>query len=183
MKPRRSTQTFLGALALVCLLTGLPAPALAQIGGDLPQEAQKGIQASILRLESQGAMATRAGLEELIGPRKLAAFLDGAVAKLTIMPDGTFEAMSREGGDIVSFDLGKTTIATPDEAVVEAGWRRKTGRLVLAKRQQKLALSLRAGTREVTVACYNKYRKSKEPITFYVGPLDGLFCMGLSNLG
>jgi len=31
------------------------------------------------------------------------------------------------------------------------------------------------------VECYNKHGKSEKDVTYYVGPLNGLFCMGLAD--
>ncbi len=157
------------------------APALAQFGGDLPQEAKKGIETAMLRLESQGAMTTRQGLAETVGQEKIDRFLDGAVVKLTLAPDGSYEVMTRPGGEVVSFDLGKQKIETPAEASSHEEWQIKAGAFDVPKRQQKLKLKMKAGSREVTIDCFNRYRKEKEPVTFYVGPLNGLFCMGLAG--
>ena len=179
--PLHIRRTF--SLAVVVIAFVSPVSVVAQFGDQLPQEAQKAIEHSILRLESQGAMATRAGLEEALGPRKLSTFLEGAVVKLTLMPDGTFEAQSRDGGSLVSFELGKTVVEPGGDTMSEAGWNRTTGRFEQPKRQQKIALNLQAGPNEVSVDCHNKYRRTDGPVTFFVGPLDGLFCMGLADTG
>jgi len=168
------------ALVLSFLLASGPAGAQL-LGGDLPQEAKKGIESAMLRLESQGAMTTRAGLAETVGQEKIDRFLEGAVVKLTLAPDGSYEVMTRPGGDVVSFDLGKQKIQTPSETSSHEEWQIKAGAFDVPKRQQKLKLNMKAGSREVTIDCFNRYRKEKEPVTFYVGPLNGLFCMGLAD--
>ena len=182
-KPSATSKVCCYVLASLFLIIGSSTTLLGQFGDGLPQEAQKAIEHSILRLESQGAMATRAGLEEALGPRKLTTFLDGAVVKLTLMPDGTFEAESREGGSLVSFKLGKAIVDTSGEPISDAGWNRTTGSFELPKRQQKIALQMQAGARDVSVDCHNKYRRTDGPVTFFVGPLDGLFCLGLADAG
>jgi hypothetical protein len=42
---------------------------------------------------------------------------------------------------------------------------------------------MKAGAREVTVDCSNQFKRAEQPVTYYVGPLDGLFCMGLADEG
>ena len=166
--------------ALLAAFLSLPATAQFD-GGDLPQEAKKGMEAAMLNLESQGAMSTRAGLAETVGQAKIDRFLEGAVLKLQLAPDGSYEVSTKPGGELVSFRLGKQTFETPADASMHEQWQVRVGSFEVPKRQQKLKLTMRAGSREVTIDCFNRYRKSKEPVTFYVGPLNGLFCMGLAE--
>ncbi len=171
------------AFSLVVLgaLCALPAAAQFDLGGDLPQEAKKGIEAAMLRLESQGAMTTRAGLAETVGQEKVDRFVENAVVKLVLAPDGSYEVMTKPGGDLVSFNLGKQKVQTQGDASEHQQWMVKEGAFDVPKRQAKVKLNMKAGAREVTVDCFNRYRKSKEPVTFYVGPLNGLFCMGMTD--
>ena len=162
--------------AVVLLLTA--ASAYGQ-QDELPQEAQWAIEQSIRTLQNKGLMTTQVLLEESVGEEKVQEFLDGAVVRLILNPGGSFDAYCLEGGEVVSISLGKQRITLADEGSREEAWIRKSGDFMVPKRLQKLSLTLRAGGPEVTVNCYNKYRKSKRVVTYYVGPLDGLFCMGL----
>lgn len=172
-------------LSKICCATGLAAlmafPVAAQLGGDLPQEAKKGMETAMLQLESQGAMTTRASLAQTVGQDKIDRFLAGAVLKLQLAPDGSYEVSTKPGGELVSFDLGKQSVKTPASASMHEQWQVRVGSFEVPKRQQKVKLTMRAGSREVTVDCFNRYRKTKEPVTFYVGPLNGLFCLGLAE--
>jgi hypothetical protein len=51
------------------------------------------------------------------------------------------------------------------------------------KKPQKLTLKLDADGREDLAECFNKFGKSEQDATYYVGPLNGLFCMGLADEG
>lgn len=51
------------------------------------------------------------------------------------------------------------------------------------KNPQELTLTFDARGREVKVARYNKFGKAESAVTYYVGPLKGLFCMGLADEG
>ncbi len=161
-------------------------PALAQAGaagtGSLGQQTQRAMQSAMDDLYNQGVgIPTSESLEEQVGKEKLDAFLEGAVVKLTFLPDGAYTASAQEGGEILSFKLGREKF-TPslDEEYVD-GWLIREGEFKMPKKAQKLSLDLKAGPTQVTVECHNKYGKTEEPVTFYVGPLDGLFCVGLSE--
>ncbi len=150
-------------------------------GGGLPQEAQRAMTQGLMDLQNQGALTTADSLAELVGHEKLKSFLDGAVVKLQLHPDGAFDAYCLEGGELVSIRLGKDQVTPPSLATRKEGWLHSSGELTPPKRAQKLSLTMRAGGQKVTVDCFNKYRRSEELVTYYVGPLDGLFCMGLSE--
>ncbi len=109
------------------------------------------------------------------------AFLAGAVVKLTFLPEGVYKAKAQEGGEIVSFKLGRKTLTPGADEEYDDGWLIREGEFQMPKKAQKLSLNLKAGPNEVTVDCHNRYGKSEEPVTFYVGPLDGLFCVGLTE--
>ncbi len=150
-------------------------------GGDLPQEAQRAMTQGLMDLQNQGALTTHESLAAQVGPEKLKAFLDGAVVRLELHPDGSYDAYCLEGGELVSIRLGKEQISPSSAATREEQWLHSSGELAPPKRAQKLALTMRAGGQKVTVDCFNKYGRSEARVTYYVGPLDGLFCMGLSD--
>ena len=166
--------------AAFALCSCVAAVATAQ---DLPQEAQWAIESSLQRLESSRAMATRVELEKSLDPKKLESFLDGAVVRLRFLPDGTFEALTLDGGELLAFELGKERVEPSGEASKDGRWLRRSGQYPLLKRPQLLSLIVRAGDREVSVDCYNKLKRSERAVTYHVGPLNGLFCMGLVDDG
>ncbi len=170
------TVTVLGAFVLVWPILG-QGPG----SGGLPQEVQRSMEQSMRNLDNQGLMTTRESLVESVGQEKLEAFLEGSLVRLTLFPDGTYSASFLEGGDLVAFRLGKQKIATGEEAEMEDDWYIKSGSFDAPKRAQPLSMTISARGRETIVECYNKFAKAEEPVTFYVGPLDGLFCMGLAE--
>ncbi len=168
------------------LVGGIPlflagAVALAQGTGELPQQVRRNMEAAMRNLQNQGLASTQATFEESVGKERLERFLEGAVVKLTFHPDQSFTASSLEGGELVAFKLGKQTIELDGEGIHEEQWLSKSGRFKAPKYPQELSMTLRAGATEVAVDCHTRYRKSTEAVTFYVGPLDGLFCLGLSE--
>ena len=167
------------AMAGLLLATG---SVLAQPGsGGLPQQARRGMEMAMQDLENKSLLVTRERMGEQFGDEEMAAFLDGAVVRLTLHPDGKYEVCSLSGGEVVSFKLGKESVDTRQEGIWENDWLVKTGEYGIAKHSQYLSLIVSAGTQQVAVNCFNQYRKKDGVVTYYVGPLDGLFCLGLAE--
>lgn len=170
-------------LMIVAALIVVTGAAHAQLGqGSLGQQTQRAMQTAMNDLFNDGMeVPTQDSLAEKVGKDKLDAFLENAVVKLRFMPDGGYEALALEGGELLSFKLGKAKFTPAEDEEYTDGWLSRKGEYAIPKKSQKLSLQLRAGPTEVTVDCHNKYSKSEEPVTFYVGPLDGLFCVGFTN--
>jgi hypothetical protein len=156
-------------------------PSPAQIGtGDVGQQARRGMEMAMMDLENQSLGITEEAMKESIGEAELQAFLDGAVVRLVLEPEGKFTSSAMLGGDLVSFTVGKQRVTTGEDWVLDENeWVQRTGEFEVPKKAQKVSLTVRAGETEVTAKCFNKYRGTDGPITFYVGPLDGFFCLGL----
>ena len=169
------------ALAILSIVATWVGPSLAQIGtGDIGQQARRGMEMAMLDLESQSLGVTEESMKESIGEEALATFLEGAVVRLELYPDGRFTSYSMLGGDLVSFKVGKESFATGEEwSLDENEWVQRSGEFIVPKKAQKISLTVQAGENEVTAKCFNKYRGADGPVTFYVGPLDGYFCLGL----
>jgi len=170
-------------LAVLWMLGSWAQPSLAQIGtGDIGQQARRSMEMAMMDLENQSAGITEEAMKESIGEAELQAFLEGAVVRLELHPDGRFTSYSMLGGELVSFKVGKESFATGEEwSLDENEWVQRSGEFTVPKKAQKISLTVQAGEQEVTAKCFNKYSGSEGPITFYVGPLDGYFCMGLSE--
>ena len=172
------------ATTLAIVLAAIPS--FAQVGegrgaGGLPQTVQWGMQQAMRDLEAESLGITEETMAEKVGADVLRDFVDGAVLRLVLSPEGRFTAYTLEGGDLVSFKLGKQSIELSGEGEWEDPWVSRSGEYQLPKKPQKLSLNLNAGGQEVEVECYNKFGKREEPVTYYVGPLNGLFCMGLAE--
>lgn len=170
------------SVAVGCALLLAAIPALAQFDtGGLPQEVQRGMEQAMRDLENKSLGITVEAMAASVGEEELQGFLDGAVVRLVLNPEGNYTAYSLEGGELVSFKLGKQQVSTPAEGELQDRWVKTSGDFEVPKRPQKLSLTMSAGGREVTVDCYNKYGQAEEDVTYYVGPLNGLFCMGLAD--
>jgi hypothetical protein len=131
-------------------------------------------------LESKSLGITEEAMKEEVGAEVLQEFMDGAVVRLVLTPDGKFAAYTLEGGDLTSFKLGKRDFAVVGGGDWEDPWVVRSGEYSVPKKPQKLTLTLDALGKETLVECYNKFGKPEEDVTYYVGPLNGLFCMGLT---
>jgi len=156
-------------------------PALAQDTGTLPQTAQWGMQQALRDLETRSLGITEETMKEEVGAEALQEFIDGAVVRLVLSPSGAFSAYTLEGGDLVSFKLGKQAFEVTGDGDWEDPWVARSGEYAVPKKPQKLSLTLDARGQEVLVECHNKFGKPDQDVTYYVGPLNGLFCMGLTN--
>ncbi len=172
-------------LAVLWMLGSWAQPSLAQIGtGDIGQQARRGMEMAMMDLENQSAGITEEAMKESIGEAELRAFLDGAVVRLELYPDGRFTSSSMLGGELVSFKVGKESFMTGEEwSLDENEWVERSGEFTVPKKAQKISLTVQAGEDEVTAKCFNKYNAADGPITFYLGPLEGYFCMGLLDEG
>ena len=165
--------------ALVVVAVAGPAPTQSEDTGGMHQQVRRNMEASMNRLLDKGQMTTQKDLEKEFGKEKLEKFLEGSVARLMLRPDNTFSASSLAGGNFVSFTLGKKEFAAADAGQKEGKWLERSGTYERPRRAQQLTLTLRSGGRDFPIECYNAYKKIDQPVTYYVGPLDGLFCMGL----
>lgn len=172
-------------IAAVALLV-VVGPAFPQAGqgtGGLPQSVQWGMQQAMRDLENESLGITEEAMAAEVGEEVLASFVEGAVVRLVLTPDGRFMAYTLEGGELVSFKLGKQAIQLSGEGDWEDPWVSRTGEYEIPKRPQKLTMILDALGQEVVVDCFNKFGKPEENVTYYIGPLNGLFCLGLTDQG
>lgn len=172
-------------LLLVWVLGFWVQPSRAQPGaGGMDQQTRRGMEMAMMDLESRSLGITQEAMTESIGEAELEAFLSGAVVRLVLLPDGRFTSYSMLGGELVSFRVGKEEFTTGDEwSLDENEWVQRSGEFNMPKKAQKVSLTVQAGDREITAKCFNKYRGADGPMIFYVGPLDGYFCLGLLEEG
>ena len=158
---------------------------LAQMDtGDIGQQARRGMEMAMMDLENRSLGITEESMKESIGEEQLQAFLEGAVVRLVLDPEGRFTSYSMLGGDLVSFTVGKQEIPMGEDwSLDENEWVQRGGEFEVPKKAQKVTLTVQAGDREVTAKCFNKYSPADGSVTFYVGPLDGYFCLGLLDEG
>ena len=169
------------ALTIVLLLIAA-SPSFAQRDtGGLPQQVQWGMEHAMRDLEEKSLGITVESMEESVGKEALQDFIDGAVIRLILSPEGQYTSYALEGGDLMSFTLGKKEFAIGSEWESEDDWIKTTGEFSVPKKPQKLALKVSAQGQEISVECYNKYGQTESDVTYYIGPLNGLFCMGLSD--
>ena len=167
-------------LAALLVTTG---PAIAQDAGGLSQQVQRGMQQAMQDLENKSAGITEEAMAEQVGEEDLRKFLEGAGVRLQLSPGGECAAFAWPGGDLLGFHLGKQEFAVEGVGDREEDWIKKKGTFSPPKRPQKLSLKMSARGQEISVECFNKYGKAETEVTYYVGPLNGLFCMGLAEGG
>ncbi len=175
-------QTF-RSLLVALTIVALPTAAFAQFDdGGLGQQTQRAMESAMDDLfNADQGPPTAESLQEKVGKEKVDAFIQNAVVKLTFLPEGAYTAEALEGGEVIFFKIGKEKFTPSEDEQYADGWLTRTGEYNQPKKAQKLVLQLKAGPTEVTVNCHNKYSQSEQPITFYVGPLDGLFCVGFTE--
>lgn len=174
---------FAAALAILTA-TFAVAPAAAQtasdmFGGDLPQEYGRGIDGKFHQMRVTDMLSDPAYLEQFYTPEQLEQFFDNTVVKVTFYPDGSYIAYARSGGELSGLKLGKKSIDPTTQAWESDHWSLKAGSYASTKRPQKVTLKLAAAGNQVEVECMNKFEQSDSTLTFYVGPLVGLRCLGL----
>jgi hypothetical protein len=175
-------KTTLFALALALAVT----PAVAQragelFGGDLGVHYSNDISAKFDQMTVQDIIDNPAYLEAVIPEDQLEAFFDNTVIKVSLYPDGTYAALSRAGGEVVGLQLGKKNIAVDGPLYDSGGWGLKAGEYMIPKRAQKLSLTFAARGSQATVECATPFSRSDQAITYYVGPMHGLMCLGLAD--
>ena len=169
-------------VAVSLLLAAAPSfPQAGQGTGGLPQSVQWGMQQAMRDLENESLGITEETMAAEVGADVLKKFVDEAVVRLVLSPEGKFTAYTLEGGELVSFKLGKQSVKMAGEGDWEDPWVSRTGDYEVPKRPQKLSLTLDARGQKIDVECFNKFGKPEQDVTYYVGPLNGLFCMGLAN--
>lgn len=170
------------ATAVALVLTATPSfPQAGQGTGGLPQSVQWGMQQAMRDLENESLGITEETMSEQVGAEVLEKFIDEAVVRLVLSPEGAFTAYTLEGGELISFKLGKQSIELTGEGDWQDPWVSRTGDYEVPKRPQKLSLTLDARGQTIDVECFNKFGKPERDVTYYVGPLNGLFCMGLAD--
>lgn len=168
-------------LTLMLSLGFLVQASRAQFGpGGVDAQTRRGMEMAMMDLENQSLGVTEEAMKASIGEAELEAFLAGALVRLELDPDGRFTSYSMLGGELVSFKVGKASFTTGEEWTLDENeWVQRSGEFTVPKKAQKISLTVQSGEQKVTAKCFNKYRASDGPVTFYVGPLEGYFCLGL----
>ena len=169
---------------LAILLTLAVTPAFAQrasdiMGGDLGQAYGNSLNSKFEHEMAVSAMlADPAELERYFSAEQVEAFFDQAVVKVSFYPDGSWVAWARQGGEVAALRLGRKKIEIGGGAWTSGDWRLRAGDFVVPKRSQPVSLTLAAQGNSVAVDCLNRYEHADETVTFYVGPMNGLMCIG-----
>lgn len=176
----------ISALAALVLLSASVAvgPASAQragdlFGGDLPQEYGNDIsnKFDLMRLEEM--LNDPAVLEQFVSAEQLEQFFDNALVRVTFYPGGSYVSYARQGGEVVRIKLGRKDISPAGSTWQSEHWLLRAGDYAAPKRPAALTLTLAARGQQVDVRCLNKLELADQAVTFYVGPLNGLRCLGM----
>jgi hypothetical protein len=127
---------------------------------------------------------TEEQMMESIGEEQMEAFLDAALVRLVLSPEGSFTSYTMPGGELVSFKLGRRTVSTGKGSTLdENDWVVRSGEFAVPKRPQSVTLLVKAVDNEFQTKCFNEFTPSDEPVTFHMGLLEGVFCVGLVEDG
>ena len=119
-----------------------------------------------------------------IGEEQMEAFLEAALVRLVLSPEGKFTSYTMPGGELVSFKLGRKTVSTGTGSTLdENDWVVRNGEFAVPKRPQSVTLLVKAGDREIQTRCFNEFVPSDQPVTCHMGLLEGVFCVGLVDEG
>lgn len=179
------TPRILAATALLLSISGPGlSPARAQragelFGGELGQDYANQISAKFDQMRIDEMRNDPAFLEQHFTKAELDTFFANTVVEVTIYPDGSYIAYTRPGGELVRIEVGRKKFTPGREIHSSADWRLEAGELATPRWPQKVSLEMTARGSEVSVDCLNKLERTDQTITFYVGPLGGLQCLGL----
>ncbi len=162
------------------------APAYAQtaadlFGGDLPQEYGRDIAGKFNQMTVDAIAANPAYLESIYPASMLKAFFDGTFVKVSLYPDGSYAVLSQPGGEVTGFKVGKTKVQTGGQTWISEGWNLKAGEYAAPKRRSTVTISISAGGQQMEVECKSRFERSEHAITYYIGPLNGMQCLGLAD--
>jgi hypothetical protein len=162
------------------------APAYAQtaadlFGGDLPQQYGRDVEQRFSQMTVADMAADPAYLERIYAPEVLKNFFAGTFVKVSLYPDGSYAVLSQPGGEVQGFKLGKSKVKTSGETWKSDGWNLKAGEYVVPKRRAPLTINIAAGGQEMAVECKTKFGRSDHTVTYYIGPMNGMQCLGLTD--
>jgi hypothetical protein len=161
-------------------------PAFAQqagdlFGGDLGQNYANNITNKFNQMTVEEIASDPAYLERVYSRPMLDNFFSNTVIKVSLYPDGSYAALAQDGGEVVGIRLGKQKMSVDGPTYATDGWGMRAGEYQIPKRAQKLALTFAARGQEMTVECETRFSRSEHAITFFVGPMNGLQCLGLTD--
>jgi hypothetical protein len=162
------------------------APAYAQtaadlFGGDLPQQYGRDLENRFSQMTVDDMAADPAYLESIYAPEVLKSFFSGTFVKVSLYPDGSYAVLSQPGGEVQGFKLGKAKVETSGQTWDSDGWNLKAGEYAAPKRRAPLTISIAAGGQKMDVECKTKFERSDHAITFYIGPMNGMQCLGIAD--
>lgn len=178
---RRTSRITVLFLTIAALAT---APAQAQrvgelFGGDLPEEYVNDISAKFDQMRVEEMKNDPAFLEQFYTREQLDLFFTNTVVEVTVYPDGSYLAYTRPGGELLEIEIGKKRFTPAVDVLSSEPWILRAGELATPRRRQAVTLKLAARDNEISVECLTKLERTDRTITYYVGPLNGLVCLGL----
>jgi len=173
--------TILVAALILCVSPSFAQRAGDLFGGDLGQNYTNSLNNKFDQMTVEDIASDPAYLESIYSRSMLDSFFSNTVIKVSLYPDGSYAALARSGGEVVAIKLGKQKMAVDGPIYDSDGWGLKAGEYAIPKRAQKLALTFAARGREMTVECVTRFSRSEHAITFFVGPMNGLQCLGLAD--
>lgn len=169
---------------LLLVFVGVPAAQSQVPSGDTAHPFAASMEERRRTIVDSERGITQEEMMESIGEEQMEAFLDAALVRLVLSPDGKFTSYTMPGGELVSFKLGRKVVSTgKDSALDDNDWIVRSGDFAVPKQPQTVTLSVKAGDRQIDTRCFNEFGPSDHPVTFHMGLLEGVFCVGLVEDG
>ncbi len=169
------------ALALCVSPVRAQTGAAELFGSDLPSEFSKTTENTFNQMTVDDIADDPAYLEKLYPPEMLKAFFEGTFVKVSLFPDGSYAVLSQPGGEVLGFELGKAKVETGGETWKSEGWNLRAGEYAAPKRRQILTIRIAAGGQEMAVECRTRFERSDHTLTYHIGPMNGMLCLGVAE--
>jgi hypothetical protein len=162
------------------------APAYAQtagdiFGGDLGPQYSRNIDSQFQRMTVEAIASDPAYLQKIYPTAMLERFFEGTFVKVSLYPDGSYAVLSQPGGDVTGFKVGKSHVKTSSQTWDSDGWNLKAGEFAAPKRRSEVTISISARGQQMDVECKTRFERSEHAITFYIGPMNGMQCLGMAD--
>jgi hypothetical protein len=173
-------------ILLAALILAVAPAAYAQtasdlFGGDLGPAYGRNIDSQFQRMSVEAIASDPAYLQKIYPAAMLETFFDGTFVKVSLYPDGSYAVLSQPGGDVTAFKVGKTRVTTGGETWDSDGWNLKAGEFAAPKRRSDVTISISASGQQMEVECLTRFERSEHAITFYIGPMNGMQCLGMAD--
>jgi hypothetical protein len=120
-------------------------------------------------------------LQKIYPASMLEPSFEGTFVKVTLYPDGSYAVLSQPGGEVTGFKVGKANVTTGGETWESDGWNLKAGEYAAPKRRSEVTINISARGQQMEVECLTRFERSEHAITYFIGPMNGMQCLGMAD--